>query len=64
MVFLNLSAALDTVNHTILKTVMGHYFGLKDTALQWLSSYVSDKKFLVQIGNSFSQTHTINFSVP
>ena len=64
MVCLDLSAAFDTVNHTILRTVMEHYFGLKDTALQWLSFYVSDRQFSVQIGNSFSQTHTINFSVP
>ena len=33
MVCLDLSAAFGTVNHTILKTVMEHYFGLKDTAL-------------------------------
>ena len=39
-------------------------FGLKDTALQWLSSYISDKQFSVQISNSLSQTHTINFSIP
>ena len=43
---------------------MEHYFGHKDTALQWLSSYVSDRQFSLQIGNSFSQTHAINFSVP
>ena len=63
MVCLNLCAAFDTVNHTLLKNVMEHYFGLRDTALQWLISYVSDRPFSVQIGNSFSQTHTINFSV-
>ena len=64
MVCLDLSAVFDTVDHTILKTVMEHYIGLKDTALQWLSSYVSDRQLSMQIGNSFSQTHTINFSVP
>ena len=64
MVCLDLSAAFDTVNHTILRTVMEHYFGLKDTAFQWLSSYVSNRQFSVKIGCSFSQTHTINFSVP
>ena len=34
MVCLDLSTAFDTVNHTILKTVMEHYFSLKDTAVQ------------------------------
>ena len=64
MVCLDLSAAFDTVNHTILKTVMEYYFSLEDTALQWLRLYVSDRQFSVQIGNSFSQMLTINFSVP
>ena len=64
MVFFNLSAAIDTVNHSILKTVMEHYFGLKDTSLQWLSSYISNRQFSVKIGGSYSHAHTINFSVP
>ena len=64
MVYLDPSAAFDTVNHSILKTVMEHYFGLKHTALQWLSSYISNRQFSVKIGGSFSHAHSINFSVP
>ena len=40
MVCLDISVAYPTVNHIILKTVMEHYFGLKDTPFQWLSSYL------------------------
>ena len=29
-----------------------------------LSSYVSDRQFIVQVGSSFLQIHTINISVP
>ena len=61
---LDLSAAFYTVNQTILNTVIEHYFSLKDTALLWLNSDLFDRQFLVQIGSSFWQTHTINFSVP
>ena len=64
MVCLDLSAAFNTVNHSILNSVMEHYFGLKDTALKWLSSYISNRQFSVKIGGSFSHAHTINFSVP
>ena len=64
MVCLDLSAAFDTVNHSILKSVMEHYFGLKDTALKWLSSYISNRQFSVKIGSSLLHAHTINFSVP
>ena len=62
MVCLDLSVALDTVKHTILKTDIEHYFGIKDTALLWLNSFLSDRQFLLQTGSSFSQTHTFNFS--
>ena len=62
MVCIDLSAAFDTVNHSILKSVMEHYFGLKDTALRWLCSYISNRQFSVKIGSSLSHTHTINFS--
>ena len=64
IVCLDLSAAFDTVNHSVLKTVMEHYFGFNYRALQWLSSYISNRLFSVQIGGSFSHAHTINFSVP
>ena len=43
---------------------MEHYFGFNYTALQWLSSYISNRLFSVKIGGSFSHAHTINFSVP
>ena len=64
MVCLDLSVAFDIVNHSILKSVMEYYFGLKDTALEWLSSYISNRQFSVKIGNSLLHAHTINFSVP
>ena len=64
MVCLDLSPAFNTVNHSILKSVMEHYFGLKDTALKWLSSYISNRQFSVKIDSSFSYAQTINFSVP
>ena len=60
----DLSAAFDTVNHSILKTVMQHYFGFNYRALQWQSSYISNRLFTVKIGGSFSHAHTINFLVP
>ena len=43
---------------------MEHYFGFNYRALQWLSSYISNRLFSVKIGGSFSHAHTINFSVP
>ena len=53
MVCLDLSAAFHTVNHSILKTVMENYLRLKDTALLWPSSYLSERQFSEQIGSIF-----------
>ena len=64
IVCLDFGAAFDTFNHSILETVIKHYFGFYYTALQWLSSYISNRLFSVKIGGGFSHAHTINFSVP
>ena len=61
---LDLSAAFDTVNHKILLDVLKNYFGITEQALAWILSYLSNRKFLVQIGQFTSKIVTINFSVP
>ena len=64
IVSLNLSAAFNTVNHTILLDALNGYFGISQHALTWISSYLSSRKFLVQIGHLTSKTVEIDFSVP
>ena len=61
---LDLSAAFDTVNHKILLDVLKSYFGITEQALAWISSYPSNRKFLVQIGQFTSKIVEIDFSVP
>ena len=41
LVLLNLSAAFDTVDHTILIDRLQHDFGIKDNALKWFLRHVS-----------------------
>ena len=64
IVCLDLSAAFDTVNHMILLDVLKSYFGISEHTLTWISSYLSNRKFLVQIGHLTSRTVEIDFSVP
>ena len=64
IVCLDLSAAFNTVNHRILLDVLKSYFGISEHALAWISSYLSNRKFLVQIGQLTSKTVEIDFSVP
>ena len=64
IVSLDLSAAFDTVNHKILLDILKNYFGITEQALAWISSYLSNRKFLVQIGQLTSKIVKIDFSVP
>ena len=63
-VCLDLSTAFDTVNHKILLDVLKSYFGITEQALVWISPYISNRKFLVQIGQFTSKIVEIDFSVP
>ena len=63
IVSLDLSAAFDTVNHTILLDILNGYFGISEHALIWISSYLSSRKFQVQIAHLTSKMVEIDFSV-
>ena len=62
MVTLDLSATFDTVNHKILLEVLNKYYGIQGVALQWIKSYLANRKFHVQIEDKFSEVKTIDFS--
>ena len=64
IVCLDLSAAFDTVKHKILLDVLENYFAITEHALAWISSYLSNRKFLVQIGQLTSKIVEIDLSGP
>ena len=43
IVMLNLSAAFDTIDHSILLKTLGFGFAFDGTALKWFTSYLSKK---------------------
>ena len=55
--------AFDCVNHNILKAKLESY-GIRGVPLNWLVSYLADRKCFVQIGSFKSKINTFNIGVP
>ena len=62
-VFLDLSKAFDTVNHGILLKKL-EFYGIRGLPKVWFSSYLSNRKQFVSIGNTTSDFRSINCGVP
>ena len=64
LVFLDLSSAFDTVDHDILINRIQTSFGITDTALLWLKSYLSGRSIRVIIDESTSESLNMPYGVP
>ena len=62
-IFLDLSKAFDTLDHKILLNKL-QYYGIKDVALQWFSSYSSDRFQFVEMDGFRSDMLNITTGVP
>ena len=59
-----MSAAFDTVDHSILLDRLGTSFGIKGTALAWLQSFLTGRKLRVFFNGVSSSTVYITTGVP
>ena len=64
LMLLDLSAAFDTVDHTILDDVMRRRFGICGSALDWLADFLKDRTQIVRVGGSESAALTLKYGVP
>ena len=62
-VFLGLSKAFDVIDHKILKMKLGHY-GFRGKFLDFLMSFVKDRKYFVHVNGMNSEIKTVNIGVP
>ena len=63
-VIMNLSVAFDTMDHNILLKILESQFGVTDTVLKWFDSYLRPRSFKVCIGDEYSESQQLSFSVP
>ena len=64
LMLLDLSAAFDTVDHSILLARLKNWFGLDDSVLNWFSSYLSSRSQAVTIGDFISSFSELICGVP
>ena len=62
-IFLDISKAFDTVDHSILIKKLSNY-GIRGIANEWFSSYLSNRKQHVSIGSTKSEDLVITRGVP
>ena len=64
LLLLDLSAAFDTIDHSILTHRLQHWFGISSTALNLLSSLLSDRSQTVITSASQFQPALLEHGVP
>ena len=64
LILLDLSAAFDTIDHTILLQRLEQHVGLTATALQWVRSYLHGRTQAVHIEDSVSKQVPLSIGVP
>ena len=61
---LDLSAAFDTIDHSILLHRLKSWFGINNTALSWIKSYLSSRSFTVDLNGTKSSSFQLLYGVP
>ena len=64
LLLLDLSAAFDTINHSILLDRLQRWVGITGVALDWFSSYLSGRSVAVALNNYSSASAPLTCGVP
>lgn len=64
IILLDLSAAFDTIDHTILLQKLQEDYNISGIPLQWITSYLKDRSFTVKINDTMSLLEELLYGVP
>ena len=64
IVFLDLSAAFDTIDHEKLLSIMSEELGITGTALEWFRSFITGRTQQVRINGEYSESLDVQFGTP
>ena len=64
LLLLDMSAAFDTVNHSILLSRLSTYFGISSKALAWFRSYLHNRSQFISIDSYRSTNRPLTCGVP
>lgn len=64
LTLLDLSAAFDTIDHSILIQRLSASFGIKGTSLLWFTCYLTNRVNQVRVKDSISMPLSIKYGVP
>ena len=64
LLLLDLSAKFDSIDHGTMFQILQNYFGITDTALCWLSSFLVSRKQCVLVNGRQSRDFAVNTGVP
>ena len=64
LVLLDLSAAFDTIDHSLLLTRLHAEIGLSENVLQWFNSYLTSRSQKVLVGHCLSANTELLYGVP
>ena len=64
LTLLDLSAAFDTIDHTILLRRLGNWFGVSGKALDCFKSYLTGRSQRIKLGNCMSSRSDLSFGFP
>ena len=64
LVLLDLSSAIDTIDHLMLFNWLQHWYGIDGVVLKWVQSYLNSRKQQIKIDRHLSDAFQLPYGVP